>query len=289
MTRNRISRMPRLLLAAVPALLLCLSVLTPPSAVGQAASSRPRRARPTPAAAPAVESPSPAAVTPELPATTPEDPLVLPPVDKGTNPPVAGAGGGETEILALQGATFSSKERVATFAGDVRVTNPGFRIACDKLTVYLRKAAPDKSKTPDADAAATPTAMPSPGSGKASGGQDATGTGGIDHAVAEGHVIIIQERASTDGTPPKVSVGRADRADFNNNTGDMVLRGMPTVEQNENTHEATSRETIMTLRKDNSMTTQGPSRTVIKQRKGNDVPNSSNPTAGQGAGGQPRN
>lgn len=188
-----------------------------------------------------------------------------PPADKAAAEPTAS----ETEILAMQGAQFSAKERIATFTGDVRVTDPRFQLACDELTVYLKKtsAAKPAEAAPDADGKPTPAAAdPQEGDNQGAMG------GGIDHAIAKGHVIIVQERPATDGGAPKRSVGRGERADFDNNTGDMVLHGLPSVEQNGNTHVATSPNTIMTLRRDNSLATKGPSRTLIIQRKGEPSP-----------------
>ena len=203
---------------------------------------------------------------------------VSPPIDKSKIADVEyTAPTTETEILATGGATFTSKDRIAIFTLDVRVHDPKFQLACDKLTVFLNKPA-DKT----ASAAATPAATPASLSGsKPPGPVDKGSGGGIDHAIAEGHVIIIQERTATaEGGETKRSVGRADTATFDNKTGDMVLRGMPSVEQNGNTHVATSRETVMTLRRDNSLLTVGPSRTLITQRKGSEVP-------GLNPGGQP--
>ena len=176
----------------------------------------------------------------------------------------------ETEILATDGADFASKERVAVFKGDVRVNDPRFQLACDMLTVFLTKTAstdgtgkdvapaPGNTPPPAANGGATPAAR---------GANDQNGQGGIDHAIAAGHVIIIQKRPpAKPGEEPKISIGRAAEADFDNKTGDMLLRGTPSVEQNGNTHVALSPSTTMTLHKDNSMTTVGPSRTVIKQQ-----------------------
>ena len=184
------------------------------------------------------------------------------------------AGTTETEILADDGATFASKDRIAVFSGNVRVTDPRFQLTCDKLTVFLNKSAttdaigvaatPTPATTPPVLAkGSAPVPAPTPGS-----------SGGIDHAIAEGHVIIVQERAATPGAEAKRSVGRAEWANFDNKTGDMVLKGNPRVEQNENTHTATSPNTIMTLSRDNSLKTVGSSRTIITQRKGADMPGS---------------
>lgn len=216
------------------------------------------------AQSPARKKNRPAAAAPT---PAPADRELSPPMDKGTATLGPDATTSETEILAMQGAQFSAKERVATFIGDVRVTDPRFQLACDELTVYLKKTSSAKTAAaPAADATATPPPMAAPAA-KADGDDQSAMGGGIDHAIAKGHVIIVQERPATDGGDPKRSVGRGERADFDNNSGDMVLHGLPSVEQNGNTHVATSENTVMTLRRDNSLVTKGPSRTLITQRK----------------------
>ena len=168
----------------------------------------------------------------------------------------------DTEILASQGATFAAKDRIAVFSGDVRVRDPRFTLACDKLTVYLNKGAvagaePSPAPTP-------PPVAAEPGANRGSG---------IDHAVAEGHVIIIQKRAATKpGEEEKTSIGRCDRAEYDGKTGDMTLRGMPKVEQNGDSHEALSNSTYMILHRDNSLETHGPNRTYFIQRGKDTVP-----------------
>ncbi len=187
----------------------------------------------------------------------------------------------DTEILASQGATFAAKDRIAVFSGDVRVRDPRFTLACDKLTVYLGKGAGNNAEPPTA-AATPPPIDPTVKSGDANRG------GGIDHAVAEGHVIIIQKHAPTKaGEEEKVSVGRADRAEYDSKTGDMTLRGMPKVEQNGDSHEALSNSTYMILHRDNSLDTHGPNRTHIAPRAKDNLPGTkpgSSPPAATPAG-----
>ncbi len=213
-------------------------------------------------------TPDPAA-SPALPLDAPANLENPPPPEKlDPNAPT------ETEILATNGANFSSQERIAVFLGDVRVNDPRFQLACDKLTVYLAKGATGNSQAPGGTPKPTTAAGNTP---PASAGAQDTPGGGIDHAIAEGNVIIIQKRPpAKPGEEPKISRAHSDRADFDNKTGDMILHGTPSVEQNGNVLLALSPSTVITLHKDNSMTTVGPSRTVIKS-KGNavDLPGSS--------------
>ena len=249
-----------------------------PTASPAARSTTHPGARPAASVAP---KPSP---TPPLIPVAPIDPEAnepSPPSDASDDAPVV-----QTEIDATDGATFASKERIAVFNGNVRVNDPRFQLACDKLTVFLNKSA-----TPDSGAALPPqpgaaSNTPAPlapgntppppdakGKGAPAPGGAATpansGGGGIDHAMAEGHVIIIQKRAATKpGEEEKVSIGRGEKATFDNKTGDMVLYGMPEIEQNGNSHSATSPDTVMTIHKDSSLDTVGPNTTKLIQRKG---------------------
>ncbi len=205
-------------------------------------------------------------------------------------PPDVPPGANDTEILANQGATFTSKDRVAVFNGDVRVHDPRFNLASDKLTVYLAKGA-----VPEGGSVSTPptpalTATPPPIKA-ASADPNAPGTdrgGGIDHAVAEGHVTIVQKRAATKpGEEEKISVGTAETVEYDNKTGNVTLRGWPKVRQNGDSHEALSASTYMVMHRDNSLDTFGPSKTHIVQRaKDSDPPGGAKPT-GKPTGAKP--
>ena len=267
---------PLLLSAAAPVVLaFCLLAASAPRAAAQ------RSGGVIPVANPAAPSP---AETPAAFAGAPTNVENPPPAAKpDPNAPV------ETEILATSGADFASQERIAVFRGDVRVNDPRFQLACDKLTVFLAKTAAPDGAGKDARPAAGNTPPPANGGGSASakGAHDQNNPGGgIDHAVADGHVIIIQKRPpAKPGEEAKISIGRATEADFDNKTGDMVLRGWPSVEQNGNTQVALAQSTVMTLHKDNSMNTVGPSRTIITE-KPKETPGSS-PGASPGPDGKP--
>ena len=84
--------------------------------------------------------------------------------------------GSKTEITAQKEATFDEQKNTAIFVGSVRVTDPSFLLSADRLTVFLTA---DRS--------------------------------GIDRAVAEGSVVIVQ-RAAGQAEENKGAVGRAERA-----------------------------------------------------------------------------
>lgn len=133
--------------------------------------------------------------------------------------------GSTTEITAQKEATFEEKERRAVFIGDVRVKDPAFLMSCDRLTVFLND---ERS--------------------------------GIDRAVAEGRVIIVQQ---TENAGEKGAIGRARKAIYIPSTGTATLSNWPEVQQGINRHVATTASTIMILKSDGRFTTEGASKTLI--------------------------
>ena len=94
---------------------------------------------------------------------------------------------------------------------------------------------------------------------------------GLQRAIAEGNpdypVVIVQDKPGVNGAAPEHDVGIALKADYNADTGDVVLTGWPRVSQGINTQIATSAETVMIMNKDGqTMRTIGPSRTVIQEQ-----------------------
>lgn len=159
-----------------------------------------------------------------------------------------------TEITATQEASFDNAKQVAVFLGNVRVTDPQFKLTCKKLTAYLKKAAP----------ATTAAASPAP----ADSAEPAdSGGGGLRSAVAEGSVVIVQEKPDAEGGGVTRYVGRSDRAEYDAVTGNMRLIGSPQVQEGINLHIATDPSTVMVLRRDGrTMNTIGPSRTIISEK-----------------------
>ena len=163
---------------------------------------------------------------------------------------------GPTEINALE-ATFDQKTNEAVFIGEVVVTDPEFNVKCDKLTAHLKAA--EKAKAGPGIGGPKP-ATPAPTEPKKKGG------GGLQRAVAEasaGHrVLITQDKPDADGKPQR-SVGEADRATYDAVTGDIVLTGMPEIQQGINRVIATAQGTKMTLNRDGHMHAEGPHKTII--------------------------
>jgi lipopolysaccharide export system protein LptA len=167
---------------------------------------------------------------------------------------------GQTEITALQ-ATFDQKTREAVFIGDVVVVDPEFKLTtCDRLTVYLKKAKDEATKS--AGDPPPPESLNSPPKG-----------GGIDHAIAEAspgkQVTITQDKLEADGTITK-NVGHGDKVTHDANTGDIVLTGNPSVQQGINLCLATDAGTVMTLNRNGRMRVEGPHKTIIKDTQSAD-------------------
>jgi lipopolysaccharide transport protein LptA len=136
-----------------------------------------------------------------------------------------------TEIFADE-AFFDSSKSMGIFSGHVKVVDPRFNLQSDKLTVYISK------------------------------GENQ----GLEKAVAEGNVGVVRDRPDPNGGPPTRAVGRSDTATYVSATGDVELKGTPRVQQGENTHIATSPDTVMIINQSGQLTTHGPSRTDIRQQ-----------------------
>lgn len=138
--------------------------------------------------------------------------------------------GSVTEITAQKEATFDESQNRAVFTGDVKVKDPAFLLSSDRLTVFLNK---ERS--------------------------------GIERAVAEGNVVIVQQ---TGNPSEKGAIGRAREAVYVPATGLVTLSGWPEVQQGINRHVATTPTTRMMMHRDGRATTEGASKTVITDTEG---------------------
>jgi hypothetical protein len=141
------------------------------------------------------------------------------------------------------------------FLGDVVVKDPEFNVTCDRLIADLKKAANGADKlAPDPPPAADPAKNPG-----AKGG-------GLEKAVAEanpgGVVVITQEKIESDGSI-SLNIGKSRKATYDAVTGNIVLTGMPSVQQGINVCSAKDENTVMILNRDGNMTVEGDSKTTI--------------------------
>ena len=156
-------------------------------------------------------------------------------------------GKGSTEITARE-ASFDQKTHQAVFGGDVKVVNPDFNINCDKLTAFLKN---NENKGNGAAAPRPPAEKKGPS------------TGGLEKAIAEGSVVITQDKVDSEGKPTR-NVGRSKRAVYDAASGDVTLTGRPEVQQGINTIVALDESTVMVLNREGRMKVTGPHKTVIK-------------------------
>jgi lipopolysaccharide export system protein LptA len=166
---------------------------------------------------------------------------------------------GPTVIDALE-STYNQETNLAVFIGEVVVKDPEFNVWCDKLTAHLIKA--EQPKSADGGSGpklCNPVASGGPAPRKAGGG-------GLERAIAEMNpgkrVVITQDKPQADGTIQH-SVGTGDKATYNVKTGDIVLTGMPEVQQGDSRLIATSDHTKITLNRDGHMKADGTAKSVI--------------------------
>jgi len=187
----------------------------------------------------------------KLPTSSNRKPLGLegtPLESKKGDPPTKKAKG-QTEITA-QESTFDQRTRQAVFLGNVVVKDPEFNVKCDRLIADLKKAPGlgEHDQSPLTD------------------GPAKKGKGGLDRATAEanpgGIVVITQEKTEADGSV-SLNVGKARKAVYESETGNIVLTGMPVVQQGINVCAATDESTVITLNRDGKMDVKGDSKTTI--------------------------
>jgi len=158
-----------------------------------------------------------------------------------------------TEIIATHEASFDQQTRQAVFIGNVKVKHPQFTLTAQKLTAILKKEALGAHPKSGESPVHTPDL---PGS-----------EGGLEKVIAEGEVVIIQDKPATDGGTPTRYIAKAARAEYDTATGNVTLSGWPQVSQGINMQVATESSTVMILNKDGKMTTSGGSKTLIQDNE----------------------
>jgi lipopolysaccharide transport protein LptA len=135
--------------------------------------------------------------------------------------------GAKTEITATKESTFDSEKNIAEFTGRVVVRDPQFTLTCDRLKVSL-----------------------------------STDRKGIAVAEAQGNVIIVQEKSDPKNNAQQ-AIGRAGEVTYKPDSGEVVLRDWPSIQQGINNQVATEQSTIMILRSSGQSRTIGGSKTLI--------------------------
>lgn len=161
----------------------------------------------------------------------------------------------ETVITATERLVLDSKGSMATFYGDVKVLDPRFSLNCHRLTAYLKRQEPE-TKTEGAGGAGAAEKKRDQGGAAGPGG-------GVEKAVAEGDVIIVQDKLNDKGQIER-SIGRAAKAVYDSGSGDITLSGWPQVEQKLNTVVATQESTVIILNNKGTMEVLGHSKSVLR-------------------------
>ena len=176
------------------------------------------------------------------------------PVAEKPPTPAPGAEKKATEITCTGETTFDAKVGMAVFIKEVKVNDPQFSLTADKLTAYLKKAAKEALKSGTSTPTPTPAASP----------DAASPASGLERAVAEGNVVITQDKVDEKTGEVTHYIGKGAKADYNAVSGEMTLSGWPQIQQGFNNQVATDEGTVMVMDKEGHLRTKGPSMTVIK-------------------------
>jgi lipopolysaccharide export system protein LptA len=174
--------------------------------------------------------------------------------EPGPQPSPSGTSGNAavTTITAQKRLLLDSQGKEATFWGDVKVVDSRFSLACEKLTVFFRDNTAGGVNVEGRDSKEGQ-------SGKEAG----PGDGALEKAVAEGDVIIFQEKLNERGEIER-SVGRAQKAVYDTKTGNIALSGWPQVEQKQNTVVAMEESTVILLNQKGTLEVLGHSKSVLR-------------------------
>lgn len=133
----------------------------------------------------------------------------------------------KTEITATKEARFDNAANVAEFVGHVVVRDPQFTLSCDRLKVTLSKARK-----------------------------------GMEVVEAIGHVVIVQDSTDKNGKTSK-AIGHAESATYVPASGEVTMKGWPSIQSGMNNQVATEQSTVMVLNRNGQSRTLGPSKTNI--------------------------
>lgn len=158
-----------------------------------------------------------------------------------------------TEITCTGETTFDAKAGMAMFVKEVKVNDAQFTLSADKLTAYLKKAVkePEKKEEAESNQKETPADIATPASG-------------LERAVAEGNVIISQDKVDEKTGEVTHYIGKGAKADYSAVTGELTLSGWPQIQQGLSNLVATEEGTVMIMNKEGHLRTKGAAKTVIK-------------------------
>ena len=126
---------------------------------------------------------------------------------------------GPTVIVSDKGS-FKSSSQVAEFSGKVNVKGPGYGVSSDHLNIKLKKK-PAPGTTPAPDPAAKP-------------GEESALGDDIEEAIAEGNVIITQDKPGKNGEAASHYLVTGQRAVFDSATNALIITGWPKILETKN-------------------------------------------------------
>ncbi len=130
---------------------------------------------------------------------------------------------GPVEITAHE-ATYDNRTNIAIFSNEVVVKHPEFGLSSDRLTVTIKSTFLKNMDQPDGKA------KPAEEKNKAPAEKPKSNEGALEKVVAEGHVIMTQDKLDGNGMPQRYT-GKAARAVYESKTDTLKLYGWPQISQ----------------------------------------------------------
>jgi lipopolysaccharide export system protein LptA len=165
-------------------------------------------------------------------------------------------------IITADTNFFDPSNSISVFQGNVKANHPDFDIDCEELEIHMKKSAKSAAAAPTAPSTAAidptkqtanPTTNPTPAPAEAQSG--------IEKAIAKGPLVTIIQKAP-DGS---IKIGKGRHVTYDGKTGDITLRGMPQIQDGNNTIIATSPDTVLVITADSKIRTMGPHQTRLDQ------------------------
>lgn len=156
------------------------------------------------------------------------------------------------EITCTGETTFDAKSNVAVFVKDVKVNHPQFTLTSDKLTTYLKKTVKQPAKDETTGTASTPPPAPTP---TPKPDADSSSASALDRAVAEGNVVIIQDKVDEKTGEVVHCVGKGGKADYNTANDEMILSDWPQLQKGGSTMVALEQGFVIIMDRNGNMRT----------------------------------
>lgn len=173
----------------------------------------------------------------------------------------------ERTVITSQGeAFFDSKQSMGVFTDDVVVVHPQFHMTGDILEIYMNKE--DKKPAPVVKPGEDPAVAPKPEPDGLP-----IGDSNINKAIAKGRKVVIQKLSETG----EMQIGICRHATYIGATGEIVMRDYPQVQRGQSVIIGTSPTTVMTIKPNGELITQGPNKVDIIQEADKKAPSQAVP------------